>query len=406
MSNPSPALAPVRSPPPQVLTSGLTVLLAVSVGLVVANLYYIQPLMGEIARGYNVPDATIGHAVTMGQAGLAFGTLTILPLGDVSDRRKLIIWSCVGSALSLILMAFAPDAIIFLAANFLLGFTSIATHLQISYAAHIASPEKRGHAVGAVMSGLLVGIIIARTISGFLGAWYGWRFVLFVAAAATFALAFVMRLVLPRDYVTHSFRYGELLASMPRLYSTQPVLRSSCIYGALSFAIFNAVWATLTFYLESPVFRMDSQSIGLFGLVAISGAIIANLAGRLTTLVKPVSIIAFALIILVAAFGVMLGWGATVAGMVMGMVMMDIGVQATHVGNQTRVHNLNPAMRNRLHTLYMVTYFIGGSVGSALGTWSYSRWSWPGLCFTCISLASTALLFWWMRRWADSKKPG
>lgn len=399
MSNVPLAQSPAATAPsPPGLTPGLTFLLALSVGVVVANLYYVQPLMGIIARDYGVRDAIIGYAITLCQAGLAVGTLTILPLGDVSDRRRLITLSCVFSASSLIIMMLAPNALIFLAANFLLGFASIATHLQISYAAHLAPPERRGHAVGAVMSGLLIGIIAARTVSGFLGAWYGWRFVLMAAAAITFVLAIVVRLYLPRDDEAHTISYRELLGSMPRLFASLPVLRASCVYGALTFAIFNAVWATLTFYLESPVFRMDSRTIGLFGLVAVAGALVANLSGRLTSIVRPVTIVAWSLGIVIGAFGIMLGWGSTVAGLIIGMILMDIGVQATHVGNQTRVHGLNPAMRNRLHTVYMVTYFVGGAVGSALGTWSYAGWGWPGLCLSCTLLAAVALAYWLVNR--------
>lgn len=388
------------------LTPGLILLLAISVGVVVANLYYVQPLMGVIARGFGVRDEVIGYAITLCQAGLALGTLTILPLGDISDRRRLITWSCAGSAASLVIMTLAPNAAVFLAANFLLGFTSIATHLQLSYAAHLAAPEKRGHAVGVVLSGLLIGIIVARTVSGFGGAWYGWRFVLLSASVVTFALAVVVRLKLPRDDESHAIGYGELLGSMPHLITSQPVLRASCVYGALTFAVFNAVWATLTFYLESPAFGMNSSSIGLFGLVAVSGAVVANLSGRLTTRIRPVSIIVGALVVMVLAFAVMFGWGGTITGLVIGMIMMDMGVQATHVGNQTRVHALNPLMRNRLHTIYMVTYFIGGAAGSAIGTWSYAGWGWAGLCFACSLLCAIAFLYWLIKQSIAKRKSG
>jgi len=379
------------------LTTGLTLLMATAVGLVVANLYYVQPLMGIIAREFGVADAMIGYAVTLCQAGLAVGTLTILPLGDVTDRRRLIVMSCTCATISLLIMASAPNAWVFLGANLLLGVTSIATHLQVSYAAHLAPPEKRGHAVGAVMSGLLIGVLAARTVSGYAGAWFGWRPVIFAAAVVTFGLAVVLRLKLPRDDESHTMHYFDLLGSMPRLFATQSILRDACFYGAITFAVFNGFWATLTFYMESPVFGMDSREIGLFSLVAIAGALTANLAGRLTHRIHPTMIIAAALAITLFSFAIFFAGGATIAGMVIGIILMDLGIQATHIGNQTMIHSLMPAARNRLHCIYMVSYFLGGATGSAIGTWSYARMRWPGLCLSGMVLTIIAVFYWLMK---------
>lgn len=388
------------------LTAGLTWLMAIAVGLIVANLYYIQPLMGDIARQFGVADSTIGYAVTICQAGLAFGTLTILPLGDVTDRRRLIIMSCVGSGISLLLMATAQSVPVFLGANLLLGITSIATHLQVSYAAHLAPPDKRGHAVGAVMSGLLVGVLAARTVSGYAGAWFGWRTMITAAAVVTFLLGILLRIYLPKDNESHTMRYSDLLGSLPRLFASQSVLRDACVYGALTFAVFNAFWATFTFYIESPVFSLGSKAVGEFSLVAVGGALTANLAGRLTSRVHPWNIVAGSLLLTLLAFVVYYYFGATIAGLVVGIVLMDLGIQATHIGNQTMVHSLMPQARNRLHCIYMVTYFIGGSAGSALGNYSYARLGWTGTCLTGAALSALALIYWVMRkvsRYKDAK---
>ncbi len=396
--------AVIPAPPPAQLTTGLILLMATAVGLIVGNLYYVQPLMGVIARDFGVADATIGYAVTLCQSGLALGTLTILPLGDVTDRRRLICLSCLFAATSLVIMGFSPNAGLFLAANFLLGLTSVATHLQVSYAAHLAPPDKRGHAVGAVMSGLLVGILVARTISGYLGAWYGWRFMLMAAAAVTYGLAAALWLLLPRDDESHTIRYRDLLLSMPRLFTNLQVLRDSCVYGAITFAVFNAFWATITFYLEGPPFRMDSRGIGLFSMAAVAGALTANFAGRLTNRIRPVVIIAWSLVITLTSFGVFLGWGTSLVGMVVGIVLMDLGIQATHIGNQTRVHGLMPEARSRLHCVYMVTYFLGGAIGSALGTWAFARLGWPGLCLVGAGLTTVALGYWWHRQRTNKRE--
>jgi predicted MFS family arabinose efflux permease len=372
--------------------------MAIGTGLIVANLYYIQPLMGEIARGFSVPEAMIGYAVTLCQAGLALGTLTILPLGDVTDRRRLITLSCLLSAASLVVMALSPNPWIFLAANLALGITSIATHLQVSYAAHLADPARRGRAVGAVMSGLLIGILVARTISGYAGMWVSWRTVLLAAAGATLLLGLVLRLRLPRDNENHTMHYFDLLGSMPRLFLNQSTLRDCCIFGALTFAAFNAFWATLTFHLEGAPFHMTTQGIGLFSLVAVAGALAANGTGRLASHVHPMKIIAGSLVLTIASFGIFYAGGFTIIGMAFGIILMDLGIQATHISNQTLIHALMPQARNRIHCVYMVCYFVGGSAGSGVGTWSFAHLGWAGLCLAGGGFTAAALVFWLLRR--------
>ena len=376
------------------LSAGLTWLMAIAVGLIVANLYYIQPLMGNIAREFNVPEAMIGYAVTLCQAGLAAGTLAILPLGDVTDRRRLIMLSCLGAGIALLVMALAPNAKVFLAANFLLGLTSVATHLQVSYAAHLAEPSQRGRAVGAVMSGLLVGVLAARFVSGYAGGWFSWRAIIVAASLSTFALGVILRVWLPRDNEAHNVRYKDLMLSMPGLFATQPLLRQACIYGALTFAVFNAFWANLTFHLEGPPFGFTSKGVGVFSLVAIGGALTANLAGRLTSRIQPRTIILYSLLMVLASFGLFAGAGTTLTGMVLGVILVDLGIQATHIGNQTMVHGLMPEARSRLHCIYMVFYFLGGSVGSGIGTWSFARMGWLGLCLAGTVLSLAAIGFW------------
>lgn len=379
------------------LTFGLTLLMAVATGVIVANLNYIQPLMGDIARGFGVEESRIGYAVMLSQAGLAAGTLMILPLGDITDRRRLILMSCLGAVVSLVVMATAPNVWVFLAANLSLGITSIATHLQVSYAAHLADPARRARAVGAVMSGLLLGILGARVLSGYAGAVVSWRVVLWGAAAGTLFLAALLRAWLPRDDANFSMRYGALLSSIPRLFFQQPVLRDACIYGGLTFAAFNAFWSTLTFHLEGPPFGMGTQAIGLFSLVAMGGALAANGTGYLIARVHPLQIIMGSLVIMLVSFGLYYAGGATLIGMIVGVVLMDLGIQAAHISNQALIHALMPEARNRIHCAYMVCYFVGGSVGSGVGTWSYAHMGWTGLCLTGGFFSLAALIYWMIR---------
>ncbi len=380
------------------LSRGLAWLLAIGTGLVVANLYYIQPLMGEVARDFQVREAVIGYSVMLGQAGLALGTMTILPLGDITDRRRLIMISCVLVSLSLMVMALSPNPWILLAGTFILGATSVATHLQVSYAAHLASPEQRGKTVGMVMSGLLIGILLARTVSGYAALWVSWRVIFGGASVGMLLLGIALNLKLPKDDEIHRIRYGKLLSSMPRLFFHQPVLRDACIYGALTFAAFNGFWATLTFHLEAPPFEMTPHGIGVFSLVAVAGALAANGAGYLTAYVKPIRIVAASLLLTLFSFGIFWGGGYTLAGMVIGIVVMDLGIQATHISNQTMIHSLMPQARNRIHCIYMTTYFLGGAVGSGAGTWGFARWGWPGLCIVASMFILAAIVYWGLRR--------
>lgn len=373
------------------LTRGLALLMAVSVGIVVGNLYYIQPLLGEIARALGSSEEKTGYAVPLCQAGLAFGTLFILPLGDVRDRRNLILLSCVAAAFTLGWMATSRSVEAFLITNFLLGFVSIASHIQISYAAHLAHDDNRGRAVGVVVSGLLLGIFFARIISGIVGSIIGWRGMLAVAVVLTLALAVVLWKNLPRDAPRPHLPYSRLLSSLPRLWMTERTLRQSCVYGALTFALFNAFWATATFHLEGPVFELSTRQIGLFGSVSLAGAVASIVAGHWTGRVPAQRILLWALGLTLGAYGVLWGAGGSLVAVVIGIMLLDTGIQATHVANQDRVHALDPAMRSRLHCIYMVAYFAGGALGGAIGTWAFARHGWAGVCGAGVGMAALAL---------------
>lgn len=354
--------------------------MAVASGVCVANIYYCQPLLSEIGRSLGVSDRAIGYLPMWTQAGTALGMFTFVPLGDMFPRRKLIVLMSVFSGLTVAMMAVAPNLALLNAAGFATGFTGIVMHLILPFAAKLAPPEKRGHIVGIVLSGLLLGILLARVVSGFVGDMLGWRAMYWIAAGAMIMISIVLRYSLPYDRPEPDLRYGELARSIVRLALTQPVLRETAVIGGLFFGAFSSFWATLVFFLGTPPYHYGPRVAGTFGLVGAVGVLIAPWAGKLTDRKGPAFTITLAILISIVSWAVFDIAGYGVWGLVAGVILLDLGVQAGHVANQTRIYALVPEARSRLNTVYMVTYFLGGSLGSALGAYGWTHWRWHGVC--------------------------
>ena len=354
--------------------------MAAASGICVANIYYCQPLLSEIGRSLGVSDRAIGYLPMWTQVGTALGMFTFVPLGDMFPRRQLIVIMSLFSALTVATMAVAPNLALVNAAGFATGLTGIVMHLIIPFAAKLAPPEKRGHVVGTVLGGLLLGILCARVVSGFVGDWLGWRAMYWIAAAAMFALAAALRYALPYDPPEPDLRYRELVRSIVHLALTQPVLRETAILGGLFFGAFSSFWATLVFFLGTPPYHYGPRVAGTFGLVGAAGVLCAPLAGRLSDRKGPVFTVTLAILISIASYAVFDIAGYGLWGLVAGVILLDLGVQAGHVANQTRIYALIPEARSRLNTVYMVTYFLGGALGSALGAYGWTHWRWNGVC--------------------------
>lgn len=374
------------------ISRGLVLLMAVSVGLIVGNLYYIQPLLGDVARELGVSEGQVGIAATLSQLGQAVGILFLLPIGDTKDRRRLAVAGLVASAVGLSGIALAPSLLWLCVASLVLGLSSVSTHTLVAFAASLAHPSERGRIVGTVMSGLLMGILFARTVSGAIGDLFGWRTVFWIAAAVVVGLAVVLSRRLPPDPARDGPRYGELLGSMIRLFRDLPVLREACLFGAMTFACFGAFWVTLTFHLEAPPFGYRSDVVGLFGLVGAAGALAASYAGRLADRGDPRRLSAIAVGVTGISFAVMAAFGSRLSGLIVGTILLDLGVQAAHIANQARVHSLAPEARNRLHTIYMFTYFAGGAAGTAAGSWAWEAAGWGGVCVVGGLMSAVALV--------------
>lgn len=354
--------------------------MSVACAVAVANLYYCQPLLSNIGRSLGVSNAAVGYLPMWTQAGTALGMLAFVPLGDMLPRRRLIVVMCAAMACAGVLMAVAPTLAIVNAAGFVTGLTTIVPHLILPFAAKLSRDDQRGRVLGSIMGGLLSGILLARVVSGTVGDAFGWRAVYWMAAASMALLAITLRYMLPYDEPEGSLRYRQLLRSIVKLVATEPVLREAAITGGMLFGAFSSFWSTLVFFLGTPPYHYGARAAGLFGVVGVVGAGIAPFAGRLSDRRGSAFTLTLAILTTIASWLVFGAVGYAIAGLIVGVILLDLGVQAGHVANQTRIYALIPQARSRLNTVYMVTYFLGGALGSALGAIGWSHWGWKGVC--------------------------
>ncbi len=363
-------------------------IMAAACGISVANIYYNQPLLGQIGSAFG-GDASYLPMFT--QLGAGAGMFLFVPLGDIFERRKLIVAVCLSTAAATVMTALAPSLRLLSAASFLVGLTSIVPHLILPFAAQVSAPEQRGRVVGTVLGGLLIGILLARTASGFLGAAFGWRAVYWMAAALMLVLAATLLKQLPRSEPKLAMSYGELLHSILTLVREQPLLRAASSIGGMLFGAFSVFWATLIFRLAAPPLHYGARMAGVFGLIGVAGASIAPVAGRITDRKTPAFTVGLGIAVTIASYVCFWAFGSRLAGLVAGVILLDLGVQTGHVANQTRIYGIMPEARSRLNTVYMVTYFAGGALGSALGAYGWSIARWNGVCAAGMAMSLAAL---------------
>ncbi|MBV9773409.1 MAG: MFS transporter [Gemmatimonadetes bacterium] len=372
--------------------SNTTVWLLSAVGaLAVANLYYSQPLLADIARYFRVPASRVGIVSTLTQVGYAVGILLFVPLSDVRERRGLIVVMLGAVAVALTGVALAPSLGWLAAASFAMGATTVVPQLIVPFAAGLAAPGSRGRVVGLVMSGILIGVLGARTVSGVVGSALGWRAMFGLAAGLMLALSLWAGRRLPHAPPAASLRYGQLLRSLLPLARGEPVLREAAILAGLGFAAFSAFWTTLVFRLETPPLHYGARTAGGFGLVGIVGALTAPFVGRLSERRSPRTTVGVGIGVGIAAYLCFFLAGSTLAGLVVGVILLDAGAQTTGVSNQARIYGLPAELHGRLNTVYMVAYFVGGALGSLLGAWAWGRWGWEGVCGVGLGMLLAAL---------------
>jgi len=365
--------------------------MAVASGATVANLYYNQPILPEIARTFGVPDHAIGLIPTLTQVGYGAGMLLVVPLGDSHERRRLVLILTGLVTLALLGAAAAPSLAVLALVSVAIGVTTCVPQILVPYAATLAPPEERGRAVGIVTSGLLFGVLLSRTLAGLIGEALGWRAVYLFAAGLMVLLGVVLRLELPPSEPAAPMPYRALLRSMRALVREEPELRLHALLGALTFAALAAFWATLALFLRDLPPHYGPRTAGLFGVVGVAGALAAPLVGRAADARSDRRINAIAIASMLIGFAVLDAAHGNLVGIAVGVVLLDFGAQANHISNQTRIFALREEARSRVNTIYMVTYFAGGALGAYGGTLAYTAWGWIGVCAVGAAISGAGL---------------
>ncbi|HET6499137.1 MAG TPA: MFS transporter [Amycolatopsis sp.] len=354
-------------------------LMSVATGVAVASNYYIQPLLDSVAQALHTSSGSVGLVFTLAQLGYAAGLIFFLPLGDLLERRRLVVVMTLATALGLGVMGFAGRLPVLMVAAVVVGLLSVVAQILVPFAAALAPPEARGKVVGTVMSGLLLGILLARTLAGYLAEVGGWPTIYRVAAVVMLVLAALLHRYLPTSRAEVALGYPALLRSTLSLVREEPVLRLRAIYGALSFGMFSVLWNSIALLLSDAPYHYGSGVIGLFGLVGAVGVLGANLAGRVAdkggaSRVTAVAVVTATLVWLPIAFG-----RTSLVALIAGIILLDFAAQSLHITNQSEIYRLRAAAGSRLNSAYMTARFLGGALGSGLSTVAYTQSGWTGV---------------------------
>ncbi len=383
--------------PSEILSGWLTLLLATSCGLIAANLYYAQPLIGPIAADLGLSPQSAGLIVTVTQLGYGAGLLLIVPLGDLFENRRLAVGVTSLGALALLAAAFSMHPLPFLIAGLFIGFGSVAVQILIPYAGHLAPAEIRGRVVGNVTTGLMLGVMLSRPASSFIAAASSWHAVYKVSACGMILLALVLHRLLPPRVPTARLGYGELLASMMHIARTNVALRRRGLYQAALFGVFSMFWTTAPLLLAGPAFRLSQTGIAMFALAGAAGAISAPIAGRVADRGWTRPATAAAMLLTAGGFAltraVDLGSTWSMAVLVAAAIAIDFGVQANVVLGYRSLFALGAESRSRLNGLYMTTFFLAGAAGSAIGGWAYANGGWTLVSWIGMALPLLALIY-------------
>jgi predicted MFS family arabinose efflux permease len=370
----------------------LVLLLAVACGVSVASIYYPQPILHTIAADFHTSSGTAGLVVTLSQIGYAAGLALLVPVGDIVSRRRLVPLVLVLTAVAMVASAAAPNIGVLIALALVVGLGTVMAQVLVPLAASLASDDSRGKVVGTVMSGLLLGILLARTVSGLVAGASSWRTVYVVGAVLLVILAAVLARTLPEERARPSISYGSLLRSTMALFAAEPLLRRRALFGAVAFAAFSVFWTTSAFLLAGPPYRYSDTVIGLFGLVGAGGALAATFAGRLADreMTRSATAVCSGLILL-SFLPLWLG-RHNLLWLIVGILLLDVGVQGLQVTNQSLIYRLAPEARSRVNACYMVCYFAGGAIGSAVAASRYDSNGWAGVCVLGVALGLAALI--------------
>ena len=379
----------------QGLSPALILLMSVATGLAVASNYYAQPLLDTIARAFNLSASSAGFIVTAAQLGYAAGLLFLVPLGDMFERRMLIVSMTLLAAGGMLITASSQSLTMMIVGTALTGLFSVVAQILVPLAATLASPEKRGKVVGTIMSGLLLGILLARTVAGLLASLGGWRTVYWVASVLMVVMALALWRGLPKVKQENHLNYPQLLASVFSLFTQDKLLRTRALLGCFTFANFSILWTSMAFLLAAPPFNYSEGVIGLFGLAGAAGALGARPAGGLADKGKSHLTTSAGLVLLLLSWAAIWYGHVSVLALIVGILVLDLTVQGVHITNQTVIYRVKPEARNRLTAGYMTSYFIGGAAGSLISASAWQHAGWSGVCAIGAIVATINLLVWW-----------
>lgn len=390
------------NPPSHTLSARLSLLMAISCGLIVANIYYAQPLISPISASLGISSGAAGLIVTMSQIGYGLGLLLIVPLGDLFENRKLVLLSVGLCAAALMGAATASSATPFLVSALLIGLGSVAVQMLIPFASHLAPPGQAGRVIGNLLGGLMFGIMLARPVSGIVTQLGSWHTIFYLSAACMIVLFILLYRALPIRKPESTLSYGALISSMLQMMVTVPVLRRRALYHACLFGTFSLFWTTIPLLLAGPLFNLDQAGIALFALAGVAGAIAGPIAGRVADKgwIRPatgIAMVAVAIAYLLTRL-VDTGTKAELGLLTFAAILLDFGVAANLTLGQRALFALKPEFRSRLNGMYMSTFFVGGALGSGIGAWSFSHGGWSLTAWIGFSLPAAALLYFMTER--------
>jgi predicted MFS family arabinose efflux permease len=379
-----------------VLSGGVVVLFAVACGAAVANVYFSQPLLVTMGHDLAMSPALVGSVVTLTHVGYGLGLFFLVPLGDVADRRRLIVAQLLLLVVALVVVAAAHTAAILLVGMAATGLLAVVTQTLMAFATSLAPPAGRGRVVGLVTSGVVIGILLARTASGLMADLAGWRSVYLASASLTALLALVLYRVLPRhsDAQPTALRYGQLLRSTIALFARERLLRLRALFGLLIFASFSTLWSSIALPLSEAPYFLPHSAIGALGLIGVAGALAASVAGRLNDRGLSRRTTGLALALLAASWLPLAFTRSSLWALVVGVILLDLAVQAVHVTNQTLIYALHPDAGSRLIGGYMVFYSIGSATGALAATSLYTLAGWGAVCALGAAFSCLGLVLW------------
>ncbi|BBI33539.1 MFS transporter [Cohnella abietis] len=390
--------APESIPGPS-MSRNVALLFAISCGLAVANIYYAQPLLDALSLEFGITHSSVGIVITLTQVCYALGLLLLVPLGDLFNRRRLIAGQMLLSVLALIGVGTAPTSTVLFIGIAAVGLLAVVTQSLVAFAATLSASAERGRVVGIVTSGIVIGILLARTFAGVLTDLAGWRSVYLVSALLTLVMACILFRVLPNnEHKSESLSYPQLIRSVLTLFVQERILRIRAVLAMLIFTAFSILWTSLVLPLSSPPLSLSHSLIGAFGLAGVTGALAAARAGQLADRGLGQRTTGVALVLLLVSWLPISYTQHSLLALIVGIVLLDLAVQAVHVTNQSMIFTVRPEARSRLTAGYMIFYSIGSAIGSIASTSMYEYSGWNGVCLLGALVSALALLFWLFTR--------